>query len=150
MSNSNTAPRPVQGTRVVVTGIGAVSPNGIGREAFWKATREGKSGIRRIEAMVEERQTRLGGRRYAFIEAMTPRPGVELHDQTRRQAAAEGYVTAVYNFGLSSGMDVMGAEGLIFTIVIFFVALGLWLYSKAMQGRGVLGQGSTVPPGLSV
>ena len=34
--------------RVVVTGIGAVSPNGIGRENFWHATREGVSGVRRI------------------------------------------------------------------------------------------------------
>ncbi len=34
--------------RVVVTGIGAVSPNGIGREKFWEATREGKSGVGRI------------------------------------------------------------------------------------------------------
>ncbi len=34
--------------RVVVTGIGAVSPNGIGREAFWDATRNGVSGVRRI------------------------------------------------------------------------------------------------------
>ncbi len=34
--------------RVVVTGIGAVSPNGIGREAFWAATCGGKSGVRRI------------------------------------------------------------------------------------------------------
>ncbi len=34
--------------RVVVTGIGAVSPNGIGREAFWEASRNGISGVRRI------------------------------------------------------------------------------------------------------
>ena len=34
--------------RVVVTGIGAVSPNGIGREAFWEASKAGKSGVRRI------------------------------------------------------------------------------------------------------
>jgi len=34
--------------RVVVTGIGAVSPNGIGREAFWSATAQGQSGIRPI------------------------------------------------------------------------------------------------------
>ena len=31
--------------RVVVTGIGAVSPNGVGGEAFWRATRGGLSGI---------------------------------------------------------------------------------------------------------
>ncbi len=34
--------------RVVVTGIGAVSPNGIGRENFWTNTWQGKSGVRRI------------------------------------------------------------------------------------------------------
>jgi 3-oxoacyl-[acyl-carrier-protein] synthase II len=34
--------------RVVITGIGAVSPNGIGRESFWQATRLGKSGVRKI------------------------------------------------------------------------------------------------------
>jgi 3-oxoacyl-[acyl-carrier-protein] synthase II len=34
--------------RAVITGIGAVSPNGIGREAFWRATKEGISGVRRI------------------------------------------------------------------------------------------------------
>lgn len=34
--------------RAVITGIGAVSPNGIGRERFWEATRLGKSGVRRI------------------------------------------------------------------------------------------------------
>ncbi len=34
--------------RVVVTGIGAVSPNGIGRENFWEATHQGVSGVRRL------------------------------------------------------------------------------------------------------
>ena len=34
--------------RVVITGIGAVSPNGIGREAFWSATRAGQSGVKSI------------------------------------------------------------------------------------------------------
>ena len=34
--------------RVVVTGIGVVSPNGIGRETFWTATKAGTSGVRRI------------------------------------------------------------------------------------------------------
>jgi 3-oxoacyl-[acyl-carrier-protein] synthase II len=34
--------------RVVITGIGAVSPNGVGREQFWSATRGGVSGVGRI------------------------------------------------------------------------------------------------------
>ncbi len=31
--------------RVVVTGLGIVSPIGVGKEAFWSACREGKSGV---------------------------------------------------------------------------------------------------------
>jgi 3-oxoacyl-[acyl-carrier-protein] synthase II len=31
--------------RVVVTGLGVVAPNGIGKEAFWSACVNGKSGI---------------------------------------------------------------------------------------------------------
>ena len=34
--------------RVVVTGLGVVSPNGIGKNNFWKNTCNGISGIRRI------------------------------------------------------------------------------------------------------
>src|SRR3954452_14079342 len=34
--------------RIAITGIGAVSPNGIGREQFWESTRKGVSGVRRI------------------------------------------------------------------------------------------------------
>jgi 3-oxoacyl-[acyl-carrier-protein] synthase II len=34
--------------RIAITGIGAVSPNGIGREQFWESTRNGVSGVRRI------------------------------------------------------------------------------------------------------
>lgn len=35
--------------RVVVTGIGVVSPNGLDREAFWQACCQGRSGVRRIQ-----------------------------------------------------------------------------------------------------
>jgi len=54
--------RPIQGRRVVVTGIGALSPNGSGREEFWTATRAGKSGVRRItEFDVDHLPTRIAG-----------------------------------------------------------------------------------------
>ena len=36
--------------RVVVTGLGVVAPNGIGKDAFWSACVEGRSGISRISA----------------------------------------------------------------------------------------------------
>lgn len=35
--------------RVVITGLGVVAPNGIGKEAFWQATRDGLSGIKPIQ-----------------------------------------------------------------------------------------------------
>jgi 3-oxoacyl-[acyl-carrier-protein] synthase II len=36
--------------RVVVTGLGVVAPNGIGKDAFWKACVEGRSGVGPIRA----------------------------------------------------------------------------------------------------
>ena len=57
-----TGNRPLQGRRVVVTGIGVVSPNGVGREAFWSATRAGRSGVRRITQFdVDHLPTRIAG-----------------------------------------------------------------------------------------
>src|SRR5215210_6423649 len=34
--------------RIVITGVGALSPNGVGREAYFAALAEGRSGIRAI------------------------------------------------------------------------------------------------------
>ncbi len=34
--------------RAVITGLGVIAPNGIGKEAFWNALREGKSGIAKL------------------------------------------------------------------------------------------------------
>ena len=36
--------------RVVITGLGVVAPNGIGKEAFWQNLVAGKSGISYITA----------------------------------------------------------------------------------------------------
>ena len=48
--------------RVVITGMGVVSPNGIGREAFWRATREGISGVRAVQSFdPDDLQVRIAG-----------------------------------------------------------------------------------------
>lgn len=43
--------------RVVITGMGAVTPIGIGVDSFWKSLLEGKSGVSHIEAIDTERHT---------------------------------------------------------------------------------------------
>lgn len=56
--------------RVVVTGIGAVSPNGIGRERFWAATRRAESGVRRISRFdASEMAVKIAGEVADFDES---------------------------------------------------------------------------------
>lgn len=42
--------RLIRPRRVVITGMGCVTPLGIGRKAFWDALVEGRSGVRKIES----------------------------------------------------------------------------------------------------
>ncbi|HUT87464.1 MAG TPA: beta-ketoacyl synthase N-terminal-like domain-containing protein, partial [Candidatus Heimdallarchaeota archaeon] len=39
--------------RVVVTGVGPITPIGTGKQAFWKALRAGQSGIRRVDDRID-------------------------------------------------------------------------------------------------
>ncbi len=62
---------------MVITGIGAVSPNGVGREVFWASTRAGKSGVRRIDALLPaDLNVRIGG----YAEAFDPGRHMERHE----------------------------------------------------------------------
>lgn len=57
--------------RVVITGIGAISPNGIGREAFWDATRSGQSGVKRISQFdASALQSQIAGEITGFDESL--------------------------------------------------------------------------------
>jgi hypothetical protein len=48
-------------------------------------------------------------------------------------------VTFTHNYLLTDGMKIMGGPGaLVFSAVIFVIALLLWLYACAMRRRGVL------------
>src|SRR2546423_3200815 len=53
--------------RVVITGMGCVTPVGIGREAFWRALQRGESGVRRIEGFdVSASPVRIAGQVRGF------------------------------------------------------------------------------------
>ena len=47
-------------------------------------------------------------------------------------------VSSIYNFGLSNGAEIMGDAGVIFTIVIWVVAILLFFYARRQSQRGVL------------
>jgi hypothetical protein len=47
-------------------------------------------------------------------------------------------VTTVYSYGFADASAVMSAGDRAFSGAIFLVALGLWLYARAMGARGVL------------
>ncbi len=48
--------------RVVVTGLGVVAPNGIGKDSYWNATKEGRSGISAVTKFdVSKYPTRIAG-----------------------------------------------------------------------------------------
>jgi len=85
--------------RVVVTGIGAVSPNGIGREAFWKACKEGISGVKRITRFdPESLAVRIAGQVDGFEEEKwvepKDRPHVSRVVPLARAATAEAIADA--------------------------------------------------------
>ncbi len=44
----------MESREVVVTGLGAVAPNGVGREAFWEGVTEGRSGVRHLGHRFDE------------------------------------------------------------------------------------------------
>jgi 3-oxoacyl-(acyl-carrier-protein) synthase len=54
--------------RVVITGLGIVAPNGIGKEAFWQATTRGVSGIKSIKRFpTDALSVRVGGEVSTFL-----------------------------------------------------------------------------------
>jgi len=56
-----------QPRRVVITGLGCVTPLGLGREAFWSGLVRGESGVRRIEGFdVSASPVRIAGQIQAF------------------------------------------------------------------------------------
>jgi hypothetical protein len=46
--------------------------------------------------------------------------------------------TAIHNFSFANGLYATGGTGPAFVLLIFSIALGLWLYARAMRRRGVL------------
>jgi len=90
--------------RVVITGLGVLAPNGCGKDAFWQACLQGRSGvssITRFDASVLP--TRIAGEIADFVPAafdLTPVESALLDRGTQLAVAAANL--ALYDAGLSS------------------------------------------------
>jgi 3-oxoacyl-[acyl-carrier-protein] synthase II len=87
--------------RVVITGLGCVSPNGNGREAFFEALSAGRSGIRRIEAFATEQ---LSCRIAAFVRDFDAEAWVTGKDRQ--------HVSRAVALGLAAATEALNDAGL--------------------------------------
>ena len=46
-------------------------------------------------------------------------------------------LTSIHNFGFANGLEIMGPMGAVFSVLIFVIALALWMYARAMVRKGV-------------
>ncbi|MDX2005688.1 MAG: beta-ketoacyl-ACP synthase II [Meiothermus sp.] len=87
--------------RVVITGLGPVAPNGIGKEAFHKAQLEGKSGVRRITRFdASQLYSQIAGEVDVNIEEYLDKREMRRLDRFAQLALVAGHL-AVQDSGLN-------------------------------------------------
>src|SRR3712207_6294228 len=93
------------GNEVVVTGLGVVSPIGIGRQEFWGSLQEGRSGVRRITAFDPKYlPAPFGGEVLGFDAKLYVRPRKSLKVMSREIQWGFGAAEmAIAEAGLSAG-----------------------------------------------
>ena len=94
-------------TRVVITGIGAVSPLGIGAETLWSGMLAGQSGIRAIENFdVSDLEVRIGGE----VRNFDPKDYMEPKSAKRMDRFAHFSVAASGEALQSAGLEITDAN----------------------------------------
>ena len=97
---------------VVITGVGVISPIGIGTDAFWHALLEGESGIRPIDLFDADGLTvRFGGQVPSFDPKLYVRPRKSLKVMSRDiQFGFAAADLAIADAGISNDTLDLGAE----------------------------------------
>ncbi len=88
--------------RVVVTGLGAVTPVGIGVNPFWNSILAGKSGVGPITAFDPQRFT---ARIAAEVKNYDPKDSIPLKESRRMEKFCQFAVTAAFEAFKDSGLD---------------------------------------------
>ncbi|MCD6221920.1 beta-ketoacyl-[acyl-carrier-protein] synthase family protein [bacterium] len=89
--------------RVVITGIGVIAPNGIGKENFWDALKEGKSGIKKISLFdASELPVQIAGE----VSNFRPEEFIEDRKKIRRMARFSQFAVAAAKMAIEdAGLD---------------------------------------------
>jgi 3-oxoacyl-[acyl-carrier-protein] synthase II len=95
--------------RVVITGIGVVAPNGIGKNDFWDALKTGKSGIKEISFFdASEYPVRIAGE----VTDFNPDDFIE-KKKARKMARFSQFAVACAKMALEDAMfDIKGVRGM--------------------------------------
>jgi len=97
----------MSGRRVVVTGLGVVAPNGIGKDAYWKALMEGKNAVSTITRFdPSPYSTRIGGEVKGFL----PHPRIPHEHLAHMDRAYQMGVTAAFQATEDAGLDPQAAD----------------------------------------
>ncbi|MGA0040366.1 MAG: beta-ketoacyl synthase N-terminal-like domain-containing protein, partial [Pirellulales bacterium] len=101
---------------IVITGLGVVSPLGVGREAFWEQLQAGQSGIRPITAFdTSALQVKFGGQIVDFDPKLYVRPRKSLKVMSREiQMGFAAADLALVDAGLTAGSVEPDRFGVVF------------------------------------
>src|SRR5258706_7859134 len=93
--------------RVVITGLGVVAPNGIGKERFWDACISGRSGVRHVTRFdASPLPTRIAGEVADFDPAVFGiTPEEVLSTDRNTQFALAAAILALEDAGLMHGLN---------------------------------------------
>lgn len=88
--------------RVVITGLGVVAPNGIGKEAFWQALTHGLSGVHSIRRFdTSQLSTKIAGE----ITDFDPKDYIDPHDIKKMDRSQQFIVAASLLAEIDSGIN---------------------------------------------
>ncbi len=108
MGNSSSSRKSVNERRVVITGIGLVSPLGIGKEINWEALSKGKSGISLISRFdVSRHSSKIAGQ----IKDFDPLDFIEKKELRKMDPFIRYAVAAAHLAVQDSGIDSAALEG---------------------------------------